>query len=145
MHNVLPLLWALLGILSYAFTQTRGFAYSNGDAPGGIAYVRDLESSGGDDGIVIAMGMVFGAVGTVWALVRRRRVFGVLDLVVNGLLVALQGLYLGAIDQGSVWVTIARGANIPLALWVGCLAALVGCIGAGTRAVGASLARRRTT
>jgi hypothetical protein len=126
-------LWIALGALSFAFTQTRGLAFVDGDAPGGLTYVSALESAGGDDGIAIAMGMFFACLGVVWGLMRVRRPFGRGDLLVNGGLVALQGLYLATIEQGSIAATIARDRNLVLAAWVACLLALSASVIAGAR------------
>jgi hypothetical protein len=125
--------WVALGALSFAFTQTPGLAFVDADAPGGLTHVSALESAGGDDDLAIAMGMGFACVGVVWGLVRVRRPFGRRDALVNGGLVALQGVYLATIEQGSIAATIARDRNLVLAAWVACLLGLSISVIAGVR------------
>jgi hypothetical protein len=126
-------LWTALGALSFAFTQTRGLAFVDGDAPGGLTHVSALESGGGDDDLAIVMGMVFGCLGVAWGLVRIRRPFGRGALLVNGGLVALQWVYLATIEQGSVATTIVRDRNVVLGAWAACLLGLSASVIAGTR------------
>ncbi len=122
------LLWAFHGGLSYLFVHTRGLAYSDADAPGGIAYVRDLHSSGGNDNISIEMGVVFAGLAIAWAAARAKAEFGVADLVANGILLGLQGAYLMAIEVGSLFTTVVLARNVLVGLWAGTFVALWVCL-----------------
>lgn len=117
-QRVLLVVWVVYGALSEVFTLTRGLAYLDTDRRSGLAYVAELQSSGGNDNICIEIGVVFSVVGALWAVLRRNRGFGLRDFALNVVLVVLQGVYLAAVEMGSVWTTVVQDRNFVLALWV---------------------------
>jgi hypothetical protein len=124
------LLWGIHGLSSYLFLNTRGLAYRDLDAPSGISFVRDLQSSGSDDGIAIEMGLVFAAVGVLLRAARWSRPPSGTELALHWVLIALQGLFLLSLEMGSLWRTVLVAHNLPLAIWLADLAALTAVIAA---------------
>ena len=118
-------LWLLFGLLSYSFSETGGLAYSIG--PSELAYVRELESSGSDDGIGIEMGVLCAGAALIWGAFRFRSRFGFADLLLQGVLLTVQAAYLAAIEVGSVFDTVVRDRNVVLALWLVVYFALWSC------------------
>lgn len=119
-------LWLLLGLLSYGFGETRGFAYRAGTTE--LAYVNALQSSGGNDGVVIEVGVGLALLALLWGALRIKSHFGRADLVVHGILVGIQAVFLALIEQGSISETVFLDHNLVLALWLSLyLSLLVGC------------------
>ena len=121
---MLVVLWIALAVLSWAFSGTDGLAT---DALPG-AHVSDLQSSGGDDDLLISMGAALAGVALLWTTARARRPFGALDVAVHAVLVFVQIFYLAliALDDGSVALTILRDRSWALGGWLATLAALTG-------------------
>lgn len=109
-------LWLLLGLLGYAFGETQGFAYTAGTTE--LEYVNALQSSGGNDGVVIEVGVGLALLAMLWGALRIKSYFGRADLVAHGVLIGTQAVYLALIEQGSISETVFLGHNFVLALWL---------------------------
>lgn len=133
--RILLLLWFMHGMFSYLFTTTKGLAYSDADSVTGISYVRELQSSGGDDNICMGLGIVFAGIALFWGVLRLKTRFGVTDFTINTVLIGLQTLFLLTMEMGSVVDTIVLGKNVVLVLWMLTYIALCGSL-VGTFAVG---------
>jgi hypothetical protein len=122
------ILWAIHGVSSYAFSTTRGLAYRDLDSPTGLSYVRELQSSGSNDGIVIEIGVLFAVIGVLVRGARWKRHPSGAELAVHGGLVGFQAAFVATTEVGSAWTTVLLAHDIPLCVWmadVGALAAIV--------------------
>lgn len=135
-------LWLLFALLSYVFGETSGLAYLEArNLCHGLEcrevdllfHARDLESSGGDDDLMISMGVVLALVAVLLGLPRRWSRLAGWELGVHGLMLSLQGLCLALIDQGSLFTTLVEDGNKVLALWLIAYAGLWICWFAGWR------------
>lgn len=102
-----------LALLALWFSTTPGLRVPQ--PGGGTVYCDDFMSSGSDDPVVIFFSIpVFGLLAlTGWSSDRGRTIragaFGIAWL--------LQGIALGAIEIGSIPLTITGDHNVPLTLW----------------------------
>lgn len=119
------LLWLAFGVLSYLFADTGGLIFPSSDMPGGYGYISDLQGAAGNDNLCIEIGVVTAVVGVSIALLRLAARFGIADIVIHGILLLIQFLYLVAIEAGSIVGTLTH-RNTVLALWVVCYLLLVG-------------------
>lgn len=122
--------WSALAVLSGAFLSGRGFAYVD---DGTLRWTSGLQSSGGDDDVVILVGIAFGALGAGLAAIRllRRRTARWPDVIGHGALAAAQFLYLGLIEVGQFGATITAPGGWILALWCVAYATVLGSVVAG--------------
>jgi hypothetical protein len=125
----LLLLWILLGALSYGFSRTAGLAYDDAGVP--LTHVSELRSSGSNDDLCIEIGLVLAVAALLLGALRIRRPFGLVDVAGNAMLLAVQVVYLLAIEAGSIQQTIVRDRNWVLAAWLATFAALAGAVAFG--------------
>lgn len=119
--------WSALAVLSGAFVGGRGFAYVD---DGTLRWTSGLQSSGGDDDVVILVGIAFGAAGAGFAAIRmlRRRGARWPDVTGHGGLLLAQFLYLGLIEVGEFGTTLAAPGGWILALWCTACAGVLGSV-----------------
>jgi hypothetical protein len=113
----LLLLWLAVGLCTASFLGTEGLV-AVWSTEADVEYTHEQLSGGDDDDVCIAMGLFFAALGLGWNGLRVLCPLRRADLVAHGLLLGLQGLYLFAIDTGSLWKTVLLGGNVPLASWL---------------------------
>lgn len=105
MRSVSPsyylLLWAVYGLFSFIFLYTDGFSGPQAE-----------------DNFAIVVGLVLSISAVVWGNWRYELPLTLGDVVVYGLLLVTQALYLATIEYRSIVDAITLGDNVSLLIWV---------------------------